>query len=69
MDRFNRDIKEETFTEIGTGIMDIQTIIDTANDCCESEAIVLEQDYSQYDELESIRISMDSFKRFKGVEW
>ncbi|MCI8465653.1 MAG: TIM barrel protein [Lachnospiraceae bacterium] len=69
MDRFNRDVKPETFTEIGTGIMDIQSIIDAANTYCASEAIVLEQDYSQHDELESIRISMESFKRFKGVEW
>lgn len=69
MDRFNRDVKPETFTEIGTGIMDIQSIIDAANTYCGSEAIVLEQDYSQHDELESIRISMESFKRFKGVEW
>lgn len=69
MDRFNRDVRPETFTEIGTGIMDIQSIIDTAVEHCDSEFIVLEQDYSQHDELESIAISMDSFRKFKGVEW
>ena len=69
MDRFNRDVKEETFSEIGTGIMDIQSIIDTANEVCGSEYIVLEQDFSQHDEIESIKISMDSFHKFKGVEW
>ena len=53
----------------GTGVMDIQAIIDTANEYCGSEYIVLEQDYSQHDELESIAISMDSFRKFKGVEW
>ena len=69
MGRFNRDVRPETFTEIGTGVMDIQAIIDTANEYCGSEYIVLEQDYSQHDELESIAISMDSFRKFKGVEW
>ena len=69
MERFNRDVRPETFTEIGTGVMDIQAIIDTANEYCGSEYIVLEQDYSQHDELESIAISMDSFRKFKGVEW
>lgn len=69
MDRFNLEIKTETFTEIGTGIIDIQAIINTANEVCESEYIVLEQDYSQHDELDSIRISMDSFRKFNGVEW
>ncbi len=69
MDRFNLEVRPETFTEIGTGIMDIQYIIDTANEFCGSEYIVLEQDFSQYDEIESIKISMDSFRKFKGVEW
>lgn len=69
MDRFNRDVRPETFTEIGTGVMDIQSIINTAVSECDSEFIVLEQDYSQHDELESIAISMDSFRKFKGVEW
>ena len=69
MERFNRDVRPETFTEIGTGVMDIQAIIDAANTYCESEYIVLEQDYSCHDELESIAISMDSFKKFHGVQW
>jgi sugar phosphate isomerase/epimerase len=69
LDRFNRDVRPETFTEIGTGVMDIQSIIDTAIEYCDSEYIVLEQDHSQYDEMKSIAISMDSFRKFKGVEW
>lgn len=69
MERFSRDVRPETFTEIGTGIMDIQSIIDTANEYCQCDYIVLEQDYSQHDEMESIAISMDSFRKFKGVQW
>ncbi len=69
MDRFLKGLSSETFTEIGTGIMDIQSIINTANSVCRSEYIILEQDYSRHDELESIRISMDSFRKFAGIEW
>lgn len=69
MERFNLEIDTKTFTEIGTGIIDVQAIIDTANEVCGSEYIVLEQDFSQHDELESIKISMDSFRKFNGVEW
>jgi sugar phosphate isomerase/epimerase len=69
MESFSASIAPDTFTEIGTGVIDIQKIIDTANSACESAYIVLEQDHSRYDELESIRISMESFRRFKGIEW
>ncbi|MDR2104002.1 MAG: sugar phosphate isomerase/epimerase [Treponema sp.] len=66
---FNSVVLPETFTEIGTGILPIQDIINTGNRACKSEYIVLEQDHSQYDEYESIRISMESFKKFTGIEW
>lgn len=55
--------------EIGTGCMDIQAIIDAGNATGNTEFIILEQDATQYPELESIRISMESFKKFKGIEW
>jgi sugar phosphate isomerase/epimerase len=60
---------EKTFTEIGTGIMDIQSIIDAGNDFCKADFIILEQDYTAHDEFESIKISMESFKKFKGIDW
>jgi len=69
MKRFERDLKNETFTEVGTGIMDIQSIIDIGNTICGAEYIILEQDYSLLDELESVSVSMDSFKQFSGIEW
>ncbi len=69
MQYFIKTIDPATFTEIGTGMMDIQGIIDTAATACDCAYIVLEQDISQHDELESIRISMDSFKKFRGIEW
>lgn len=66
---FNSVVAKDTFTEIGTGIIDIQSIIDTANQYCGSEYIVLEQDYSQLGELQSISVSMESFKKFHGIQW
>jgi sugar phosphate isomerase/epimerase len=60
---------EKAFTEIGTGIMNIQNIINTGNDLCKAEYIILEQDRTSHDELESIRISMENFKKFEGIEW
>jgi sugar phosphate isomerase/epimerase len=57
------------FTEIGTGIMDIQRIINTANEIGAAEYIILEQDFTRLDELESIRVSMEAFKRFNGIQW
>jgi sugar phosphate isomerase/epimerase len=62
-------VSPETFTEIGTGILPIQEIIKTGNQDCKTEYIVLEQDFSQHDEYESISISMESFKKFTGIEW
>jgi sugar phosphate isomerase/epimerase len=60
---------EKTFTEIGTGMMDIQAIVDAGNGYCKADYIILEQDRSSHDEFESIRISMENFKRFTGIEW
>lgn len=69
MDRFRRDIKPEQFAEIGTGIMPIQNIIDTAKAHCDVEYIVLEQDYTVLDEIESVKASMAEFKKFSGLTW
>ena len=47
----------------------IQDIIDAASDAPNLEYIVLEQDFTQLPELQSIEVSMDAFKKFKGVEF
>lgn len=69
MDVFNTGYAEQNFTEIGTGTMNIQAIIDKANALGSVDYIILEQDYSQHPQLESIRLSMDSFKKFDGISW
>ncbi len=58
------------FTEIGDGIMNIQAIIDTANEYCESEYIILEQDATRLPtSLASIERSMESFRKFNNISW
>jgi sugar phosphate isomerase/epimerase len=69
MDYFRGLDIEKTFTEIGAGIMDIQSIIDAGNGFCKADYIILDQDHSSHGEFESIRISMESFKQFTGIEW
>ncbi len=68
MEEFSAANKPEYYTEVGCGIMDIQAIIDKANEVG-IPYITLEQDCTARDELESIAISMDSFHKFSGLEW
>ena len=61
----NRD-----FAEIGTGIMEIQKIIDAANDIGTVEYMFLEQDATQMEsEDASVRKSMEEFRKFRGISW
>ena len=53
-----------TFTEVGTGIMDIQEIIDAG-----IPYVILEQDRTQLTEEASIARSMTAFRRCQGIEW
>ena len=66
MHRNNRHVG--TFAEVGTGILPIQDYIDAGNECG-VEYILLEQDLTAIDEIDSIRISMDAFKKFSGISW
>lgn len=59
-----------SFTEIGTGIMRIQDIINAANEFTSAEYIILEQDSTRLgSELESIEVSMSAFRKFEGISW
>jgi len=69
MEVFGKSYSQDDFTEIGTGTMDIQKIIDTAKEIGSVEYIILEQDFSKHQPLESIRISMDAFRKFEGITW
>lgn len=67
-DVYNRVHTPGTFTEVGTGTLDIQKYIDAGNKAG-IPYILLEQDFTRHDELESIKISMDHFRKFKGTDW
>jgi sugar phosphate isomerase/epimerase len=66
---FQNVVTPESFTEIGTGMLPIQDFITVGNDVCKVDYLILEQDFSAHDELESLRISMDSLKRYSGITW
>lgn len=58
------------FTEIGTGILPIQDVIDAAAQLPHLDYMFLEQDHTTLPEIESIRRSREAFSStFSGVEW
>ena len=57
------------FTEIGTGVLDIQQIIDAGAECPDLKYMILEQDETRMpNEIDSIDTSMKAFRRFKNIE-
>jgi len=67
-DNFGGAHKPEDFCEVGTGRMDIQSILNAANEAG-AEYVILEQDFTRLSQMESIQISMDSFKKYSGIAW
>lgn len=65
---FTETKNPESFTEIGTGILPIQSYIEAAQSCPSLDYIILEQDATRLDEIESINVSMQAFRKFEGVE-
>ncbi|MFC7391620.1 sugar phosphate isomerase/epimerase family protein [Scopulibacillus cellulosilyticus] len=59
---FEATIDPLCFTEIGTGVLPIQDIINTARNASNLECILLEQDHTQLDEIESIKTSINGFR-------
>jgi sugar phosphate isomerase/epimerase len=58
------------FTEIGTGVLPIQAIIDAAAKLPNLDYLLLEQDHTTLTEIESIRRSHDAFSaKFTGITW
>ncbi|WP_353095966.1 sugar phosphate isomerase/epimerase [Tissierella praeacuta] len=66
---FEDNVKKYDFTEINFGIMDIQRIIDTAVKYNDVSHFILEQDYSQYDEFESVKKSFKQLKNMKNIDF
>ncbi len=67
METFMQHADRDAFTEIGEGIMDIQSIIDCARDLDSVSHLILEQDASQHDTLESIGISRRNLAKYTGL--
>jgi sugar phosphate isomerase/epimerase len=69
LEKFDASLSNDVFTEIGTGILPIQDYINAGNKVG-VEYIFLEQDHTKMSsEIESIKTSMESFKKFSGIEW
>ncbi len=65
---FVKYVNPTDFVEIGTGSMDIQSIINTAIELGCIEYVILEQDQTTYNQIESIKISMENLKKYTGIE-
>ncbi len=63
---FHGAIKPEHFIEVGDGIIKVQDVIDAGNEF-KVPYILVEQDYTKLDEIESIKRSMANFKRMRGL--
>ncbi len=64
------ELKNTAFAEIGTGIMQIQEIIDAANAHTAADYIILEQDFTRLSsQLDSIKVSMEAFRKYSGISW
>ncbi|MCA9880485.1 MAG: sugar phosphate isomerase/epimerase [Thermomicrobiales bacterium] len=58
------------FTEIGTGVLPIQRILDAAEELPAVEYLILEQDHTAMDEIDSVRTSREAFaSNFTGISW
>jgi sugar phosphate isomerase/epimerase len=57
------------FTEIGTGTLPIQEIIDAADTLPNLSYLLLEQDYSRHPDLDSIARSHAAFEGYRGISW
>lgn len=61
---------ERCFTEIGTGVLPIQDVVDAASRLPNLDYLFLEQDHTTLPEIESIRRSHDAFAAgFSGITW
>lgn len=67
-DSFHATIIPEQFIEVGDGVIKIQDVIDAGNEWG-VEYILVEQDATKLDEIESINRSMSNFRKMRGLEF
>ncbi|HQY30698.1 MAG TPA: sugar phosphate isomerase/epimerase [Thermomicrobiales bacterium] len=67
---FDERKDKRCFTEIGTGVLPIQQILDAAGTLPNLDYLILEQDHTAMDEIDSVRTSREAFAtRFTGISW
>ena len=67
---FDERKDKRCFTEIGTGVLPIQNILDAASALPNLDYLVLEQDHTALDEIDSVRTSRQAFaSTFTGISW
>ena len=67
---FDERKDKRCFTEIGTGVLPIQSILDAGGSLPAVEYLILEQDHTAMDEIESVRTSREAFAaNFTGISW
>lgn len=69
LDFYHSFFNEEDFAEMGTGVMDIQGIVDAVLKYTSAKYLMLEQDFTKLDEFESIGISMECMKKIRGLDF
>lgn len=68
IDTYEPTVNPDHFIEVGEGIIKIQDVIDAGN-AFNIPYILVEQDFTKLDEIDSIRKSMSNFKKMRGLEW
>lgn len=63
-----RYVGEDNFVEVGSGVMQLQAIIDAANNDSRAEYLFVEQDFTRIGELASARLSLDALRGRTGVD-
>lgn len=63
---FHDTFSSDEFCEIGDGILKVQDVVDAGNEYG-VPYILVEQDYTQMDEIDSIRRSMSNLRKLRGL--
>lgn len=66
---FRESLNKNAFTEIGSGVLPIPSYIRAARDCPNIEYMIIQQNHTKLDDIESARISMEFIKKFRDMEF
>jgi sugar phosphate isomerase/epimerase len=69
MQTFERVLEPRCFTEIGSGVLPIGDILAAAAELPKLEYVLLEQDHTALDELDSVALSRRTFSTRFDADW